>query len=153
MTINPRTRSNRGWSCSQLSCKCVIVANYKLHVFNEVPMRPGMLPMLQHPRRSHVTPDCQLLYARPRDYTREIEISESDFILFTAAGFLCICVFLVSGTYRPRSFGKLQSYQLCPPSYPHFVWKMGSTLSFSVMDSKRICHLHLWCVSVFHRRI
>ncbi len=28
----------------------------QVHVFNEVPMRPGMLPVLLDPRRSQITP-------------------------------------------------------------------------------------------------
>gem|GEM_PF-4849773 len=61
MTIYPRAQPPQGRSCSQLSCKCVIVANYKVARFYEVPRRPGMLLMFQHPRRSQYAPNVENL--------------------------------------------------------------------------------------------
>lgn len=57
MTL-PRVRPrDTGSVCyAKLGSKLVIVANYKMHVFIEVPVRPCMLPKLHDPRRSHVAP-------------------------------------------------------------------------------------------------
>lgn len=56
MTIFPRAQPPQGRSRSHLSCVSVIVVNYNMHVFIEVHMRPGMLLMFQHPRRSRYAP-------------------------------------------------------------------------------------------------
>ena len=56
VTRVPAPQPLTGLMRSQLSCECVIVADYKLYVFIEVLVRPGMLLGFHDPRRNRDAP-------------------------------------------------------------------------------------------------
>jgi hypothetical protein len=59
VALTGRARSPQPSMGYNLGSQSVIVADYKLHVFNEVLMRPDMLLTLQHPRRSQYAPEVR----------------------------------------------------------------------------------------------
>ena len=143
MTIFLIAQPPKRRSCSQLSCKCVIVANYKMHVFEEVLMRPCMLLMFQHPRRSQYAPmnDSHLFHYHvfrakmkivyPSDFTPHIQ----------RLNFSWRRTFVLHSWCHPKEILTLawdnlrQKFEIStiyvpiPQSYPHFDRKNGALMT------------------------